>query len=105
MNTDVLLGLVPSMISLAGIIITAVITNSLVKYRVEQLEKKGGERETYSKPLCTCPRCNKMINETPYGFFCETKDCSVKLFKSDKYLAKLGISPDDILAKELILNG
>lgn len=40
MNADVLLGLVPSIISLAGIIITALITNSLVKYRVEQLEKK-----------------------------------------------------------------
>lgn len=40
MNSDVLLGLVPSLISLAGIIITALITNSLVKYRVEQLEKK-----------------------------------------------------------------
>ncbi len=40
MNGDILLGLVPSLISLAGIIITALITNSLVKYRVEQLEKK-----------------------------------------------------------------
>jgi len=40
MNSDVLLGMVPSLISLAGIIITALITNSLVKYRVEQLEKK-----------------------------------------------------------------
>ena len=40
MNSDILLGLVPSLISLAGIIITALITNSLVKYRVEQLEKK-----------------------------------------------------------------
>ena len=40
MNSDILLGLVPSLISLAGIIITALITNSLVKYRVEQLAKK-----------------------------------------------------------------
>ena len=40
MNSDILLGLVPSLISMAGIIITALITNSLVKYRVEQLEKK-----------------------------------------------------------------
>lgn len=40
MNSDILLGLVPSLISLTGIIITALITNSLVKYRVEQLEKK-----------------------------------------------------------------
>ena len=40
MNSDILIGLVPSLISLAGIIITALITNSLVKYRVEQLEKK-----------------------------------------------------------------
>lgn len=39
MNSDVL-GLIPSLISLVGIIITALITNSIVKYRVEQLEKK-----------------------------------------------------------------
>lgn len=31
---------VPSIVSLLGIIITAVITNSLVKYRVGELEKK-----------------------------------------------------------------
>lgn len=40
MNTELLLGIVPSVISLLGIIITALITNGLVKYRVEQLEKK-----------------------------------------------------------------
>lgn len=38
--TDTLIALVPSLVSLVSIIITAVITNSLVKYRVEQLEKK-----------------------------------------------------------------
>lgn len=32
--------LVPSIISLVGIIITAAITNSLVKYRIGELEKK-----------------------------------------------------------------
>lgn len=40
MNVELLLGIVPSVISLLGIIITAIITNGLVKYRVEQLEKK-----------------------------------------------------------------
>lgn len=40
MNVELLLGIVPSVISLLGIIITALITNGLVKYRVEQLEKK-----------------------------------------------------------------
>ena len=37
---DVLIALVPSLISLVSIIVTAAITNSLVKYRIEQLEKK-----------------------------------------------------------------
>lgn len=37
---DILLVAIPSLISLAGIIITAIITNSLVSYRVGQLEKK-----------------------------------------------------------------
>lgn len=37
---EVLIIAIPSLISLAGIIITAIITNSLVSYRVGQLEKK-----------------------------------------------------------------
>lgn len=37
---DILIVAIPSIISLAGIIITAIITNSLVSYRVGQLEKK-----------------------------------------------------------------
>ena len=37
---DVIIGVVPSLVSLFSIIITAIITNSLIKYRVEQLEKK-----------------------------------------------------------------
>lgn len=32
--------LLPAIISLIGIIITAIITNSVVKYRIDQLEKK-----------------------------------------------------------------
>ena len=39
MNSDIL-GLIPSLISLVGIIITALITNSIMKYRIEELEKK-----------------------------------------------------------------
>ena len=37
---EVLIVAIPSLISLVGIIITAIITNSLVSYRVGQLEKK-----------------------------------------------------------------
>lgn len=37
---EIIIGVVPSLISLFSIIITAIITNSLIKYRVEQLEKK-----------------------------------------------------------------
>ncbi|MBR2551232.1 MAG: hypothetical protein IKE92_14740 [Clostridiales bacterium] len=38
--TQLLIAVVPSIVSLLGIIITAAITNSLVKYRVGELEKK-----------------------------------------------------------------
>ena len=38
--SQLLIAAVPSIVSLLGIIITAVITNSLVKYRVGELEKK-----------------------------------------------------------------
>ena len=40
MNGDIIQVLVPSLISLIGIVITALVTNSLMKYRIEQLEKK-----------------------------------------------------------------
>lgn len=40
MATESIFTIVSSLISLIGIAITAVITNSLVKYRVDQLEKK-----------------------------------------------------------------
>lgn len=38
--TELFIAIVPSVVSLLGIIITSVITNSLVKYRVGELEKK-----------------------------------------------------------------
>ena len=38
--TEIIVAVVPSMVSLLGIIITAAITNGLVKYRVGELEKK-----------------------------------------------------------------
>ena len=37
---EFIIGIVPSIVSLLSIIITSVIANSLIKYRVEQLEKK-----------------------------------------------------------------
>ena len=38
--TEIIVAVVPSIVSLLGIIITAAITNSFVKYRVGELEKK-----------------------------------------------------------------
>ena len=38
--SEIIIAVVPSIVSLLGIIITAAITNSLVKYRVGELEKK-----------------------------------------------------------------
>ena len=43
---DIFMDLLPSLVSLAGIIITAIITNSLVKYRVGELEKKVEKHNT-----------------------------------------------------------
>ena len=37
---DLIIGVVSSLVSLISIIITSIITNSLVKYRVGELEKK-----------------------------------------------------------------
>lgn len=38
--TELFIAIVPSVVSLLGIVITSIITNSLVKYRVGELEKK-----------------------------------------------------------------
>lgn len=38
--------LINGLISLAGVIGTAIITNSLIKYRIEQLEKKVDKHNT-----------------------------------------------------------
>ena len=38
--SEIIIAVGPSIVSLLGIIITAAITNSLVKYRVGELEKK-----------------------------------------------------------------
>lgn len=38
--TQFMIAVVPSIVSLVGIIITAAITNSVVKYRIGELEKK-----------------------------------------------------------------
>lgn len=38
--------LINGIISLAGVICTAIITNSLIKYRIEQLEKKVDKHNT-----------------------------------------------------------
>lgn len=43
---DIFMALLPSIISLCGIIITAIITNGLIKYRVGQLEKKVEKHNT-----------------------------------------------------------
>ena len=63
MSADVLLGLVPSLISLAGIVITAVITNSLVKYRVEQLEKKVDKHNNLIERMYVCETEIKDLKE------------------------------------------
>ena len=63
MNADVLLGLVPSLISLVGIIITAVITNSLVKYRVNQLAKKVDAHNNLIERMFVCEDETQEIKE------------------------------------------
>ncbi|MBO5959409.1 MAG: hypothetical protein J6Q65_04735 [Lentisphaeria bacterium] len=63
MTSDVLLGLVPSIISLLGIVITAVITNSLVKYRVDQLEKKVDKHNNLIERMYVCETEIKDIKE------------------------------------------
>ena len=61
MNT--LLAIAPSLISLIGIIVTAAITNSIVKYRVEQLEKKVDKHNNLIERMFVCETEIKDIKE------------------------------------------
>ena len=57
------LALAPSIISLISIIITAVITNSIIKYRVEQLEKKVDKHNNLIERMYVCETEIKDIKE------------------------------------------
>lgn len=57
------LALAPSIISLIGILITAIITNSLVKYRIEQLEKKVDKHNNLIERMFVCETQIKDIKE------------------------------------------
>ena len=57
------LALAPSIISLIGILITALITNSIVKYRVEQLEKKVDKHNNLIERMFVCETEIKDIKE------------------------------------------
>ena len=57
------LALAPSIISLIGILITALITNSIVKYRVEQLEKKVDKHNNLIERMYVCETEIKDIKE------------------------------------------
>ena len=61
MNT--LLAIAPSLISLIGIIVTAAITNSIVKYRVEQLEKKVDKHNNLIERMYICETEIKDLKE------------------------------------------
>ena len=54
MNGDIIQGLVPSLISLASIILTALVTNSIMKYRIEQLEKKVDKHNNLIERMYIC---------------------------------------------------
>ena len=57
------LALAPSIISLIGILITAIITNSLVKYRIEQLEKKVDKHNNLIERMFVCETQIKDLKE------------------------------------------
>lgn len=57
------LALAPSIISLIGILITAIITNSLVKYRIEQLEKKVDRHNNLIERMYVCETEIKDLKE------------------------------------------
>ena len=63
MNGDIIQGLVPSLISLASIILTALVTNSIMKYRIEQLEKKVDKHNNLIERMFVCETEIKDIKE------------------------------------------
>ena len=63
--TEIIIAVVPSIVSLLGIIITAAITNSLVKFRVGELEKKV---EKHNSVLERVYKLETEVNDMKEGF-------------------------------------
>lgn len=89
---------------------------NLLKTFVEDIDKMSSDTTSkYStatkkdaishEVLCKCPKCGSNIIVNDYGYFCENKDCGVKIFKTalEKSLGLKTISKTQ--AKELFSKG
>lgn len=61
---ELLIAIIPSIVSLAGIIITGVITNSIVRYRVSELEKQVAKHNSLIERMYIVETEVKDLKET-----------------------------------------
>lgn len=86
--------------------ITAKMEDGRLNYESEFIDKDEKPKGPYfENTICTCNICGSEIVETPNGFFCKNKECSHKLWKNDKYLAKLGLPMSKDIALSLFNTG
>lgn len=55
--------------------------------------------------ICKCPKCGGSVIERGKGYFCTNKDCSVKLFKDNKYFKSIGAKMTRRVAVDLLTKG
>lgn len=65
------------------------------------VEKQNFSNSSSDK-LCTCPKCGKNIVVNKFGYFCENKECNVKIYATqlEKSLGLKNITKTQ--AKELL---
>lgn len=75
--------------------------NTTTNYSGPKTQKGAGAQDV----LCKCPECGKNVIVNDYGYFCEDKECGVKIFKTalDKSLGLKTITKTQ--AKELFTKG
>ena len=68
---------------------------------IEALAPAGG----FNDVLCKCPKCGSDVVENKAAYSCKNRDCSVAIFKSDKYFNAIGKKMTRSIATELISRG
>lgn len=61
--------------------------------------------DSFNEALCKCPKCGGDIAENKAAYSCKTRDCTVVIFKNDRFFNAIGKKMTRAIATELISKG